>query len=141
METLVAKPPMEKVEDLLSQEIARSRESREPISRVTLARILHQQLGFSVKEAEAMVDRYCEEKDPAVPAYLSDEFGRPYLKVLAFVNVALSIGSFSVAVFFTAPTRPTWPGYALGTLFLVAAVFCWVNSLRPAKKKGRRRRR
>jgi len=124
----------EELANTLGAEIAAAREEARPISRLTLSRLLNTKHGLHLSEAEKFVDRYCDEKAPAIPTFLSSEFGTPYLKVLAVINIVLAIGFYIVS--FTTLNKqnaPIWPWMLLGTIFLGASVVSWVQSLRPPK--------
>lgn len=127
----------ELLEQTLASEIAQARAEVRPVSRLTLTRLLQSKHGIPTHDAELFVDRYCEEKEPAIPTFLSNEFGVPYLKVVSVLNVLLAIGFYVVTLKFQRPTLSIWPGIILGTLFLTAAVVMWIQSLRPPKEKPR----
>lgn len=131
----VADLSKEKFEQTLANEIANARHEARPVSRLSLTRLLQSELGVNPHDAERFVDRYCDEKEPAIPTYLSTEFGVPYLKVVAVLNVLLAIGFFVVTLKFQRPGLSVWPGIILGTLFLIGAAVMWLQSLRPPKQK------
>lgn len=121
---------LEDLERFLALEIDKARAKARPISRVTLSRRLHDEHGLPIKEAEEFVEAFCDEHEPAVPEYLSSEFGTPYLKVIAVINVLIAISFLVMAVRFSGRGQGLWMGLGLGGLFLVGAGFAWVNSLR-----------
>lgn len=129
----VADSSREDLEQWIASEIANAREDARPISRLTLTRMASTRFGMNPHDAERFVDAYCDEKAPAVPTMLSTEFGVPYLKVLAALNVVLALGCFILAM-----KLPSWIfiGLILGLAFLGGSVFCWVRSLSPEEQKG-----
>lgn len=133
----VAESARQRLEAILEAEIEEARAQMRPISRTTLAHMLHDQHFVSQHDAERFVDRYCDDKAPGVPTFLSNEFGTPYLKVVAVLNVVVAIALLVVGTRFLKPGAPTWLGMGLGTLFLFAGVFAWARSLRPVRTKAR----
>lgn len=133
--TPVADLSKDQFEQTLANEIASARSDARPVSRFTLTRLLQSKFGVSAHDAERFVDRYCDEKEPAIPTYLSNEFGVPYLKIISILNVLLCVGFYVVTLKFQRPGLSVWPGMVLGTLFLVGAVVMWAQSMRPPKQK------
>ena len=132
----VADMSRQELEQLLGDEIAKARSEARPISRLSLIKLLQTQYTMNGHEAEEFVDTYCEEKAPGVPTYLSNEFGVPYLKVLAIFNIVVGIALLIVAA--VTMSRAVngyliWLG--LGLLFVAGAAFSWVQSIKPEKKK------
>lgn len=125
------------LEQALAVEIANARSEARPISRLTLTRLLQSKFPINPHDAERFVDNYCDDKAPGVPTYLSSEFGVPYLKVVAFINVAVTIGMGITAAVMM---RRGGTGFLLwlggAVVFLGAAAFCYFQSVRPQKEKA-----
>lgn len=127
--------PRDRFEKLLEEEIETARNERRMISRTKLAKLLQENAGVPFREAEGIVDVYCDEKAPAVPTFLSSEFGTPYLKVVSGLNIVVAIGIYFGSIQMLKPGVPVWPWMVLGTIFLVSAAALWFKSLRPQKEK------
>jgi len=126
------------LEQLLANEIASARSEARPISRLTLTRLLQTKYSLHLHEAEVMVDRYCDEKAPGVPTYLSSEFGTPYLKVLAIINIAVGLGLSIMAAVSQHKGGFAFVPWLLGALlFIGSAALFWVKSVTPEKQKSK----
>ncbi len=127
------------LEQTLTDEIARARAEARPISRLSLSRLLQSVHTINPHDAEKFVDSYCDEKAPYVPTYLSSEFGVPYLKVLAIINLVLAVGlAITTAMVLSHGGYAFLIWLALTLLFFGGAAFCWVQSVRPEKKVEKR---
>ncbi|MEA2552378.1 MAG: hypothetical protein QOJ65_554 [Fimbriimonadaceae bacterium] len=126
----------EELEKTVADEISSARAEARPISRLTLSKLIQIKYALNPHDAEKFVDVYCDEKAPAVPTYLSNEFGVPYLKVLAVLQVVLAMGIFVFTMKFQRADLTIWPGLTLGLLFVAVAAFSWVQSLRPQTKQA-----
>jgi hypothetical protein len=140
MSTSQLKPRGEDAITLIEREIAKAEFDCRPISRQMLAESVHVQTGLSTADAFALVEQYCEEKAPAVPGYLQEEFAIPYLKVIAVINVIVGIVVFWMGVnAFRTKGAPMWPYLCVGTIFCGLGVFAWVKSLeRFAERQAKR---
>ena len=123
-------------DELLAQAIEKARTDLRPISRRMLALMLVQQKGLNFRDASDLVDLYCDEKAPAVPGYVSSEFGLYWLKVLAvaFAGVGLFCAYNGVRFFQTG--KPAWGWFCAVTVLCGAAVFLWVRSVEDAVKQA-----
>lgn len=134
----VADISREELEQTLATEIARAREVARPISRLTLTKLLQSSYSLHPHEAERLVDEYCEEKAPAVPTYLSAEFGVPYLKILGIVQLVVAVALYIFPIVFPRADLTFWPAMIIGTAFGASGGFCIYRSLRPAEEKSSR---
>lgn len=128
--------------ELISKEISLARDERRPTSRQQLAEIVNDRTGMPVPEALTLVDTYCDEKEPAIPYYLQEEFAIPWLKAIAVLNVVIGVAAiwYGVKVLRTTPPKPGWPWFSLGTIFCGLGVFAWVQSLERFAERRRKRR-
>lgn len=127
---------LQPVEEIIQGEVTKAREAYKPISRRMIALALAEKRKIQMKEAMDLVDEYCDEHEPAIPGYISSEFGIYYLKVVAIANVGIGIFLCYLGVqAFKNPRAPGLPSYAwfvLGTLFVGFAALCWVKSVERA---------
>ncbi len=115
---------------LIQQEVNDAESERRAISRQMLADMIHARVGIPHADAAVLVDQFCDERAPAVPHYLQEEFAIPYLKVVAVVNVLLGIGAFYWGIAVFQKTRDTpWPWLCFGTIFVGLGALAWVKSL------------
>jgi hypothetical protein len=132
----VADISRQELEQTLTVEIAKARSEARPISRMTLSRVLQSKYSINPQNAEKFVDTFCDDKAPGVPTYLSSEFGIPYLKVLAIVNVTIALGlAITTAVTMSRGGYGFLVWLILAILFLGSAALCWLQSIRPEKVK------
>lgn len=121
------------VEEIIVAELERARKAYEPISRRMMAIAVAEHKKITYREAFDLVDAYCDEKEPAVPGYVSSEFGIFYLKVIAVLNVLVGmfLAYFGVKAFQNprAPGMPYWAWFVLTTLFVGFAALSWVKSV------------
>ena len=128
----------QEIAQTLADEIALAREEARPISRLTLARVLVAKYSYHPHDAERIVDRYCDDKAPGIPTYLSSEFGVPYLKVLAIVNGVAGIILLIISlVVMDRPNVPIWPWLSSGTFFLLIGAFCLFRTLQKERTKDK----
>ena len=130
----VADISREDLEHTLVTEIAQAREVARPVSRLTLTRLLQSQYSLHPHEAERFVDQYCDDKAPAVPTYLSDEFGVPYLKIIGSVQLVIAAGFYIFPLIFPRADLTFWPAMILGTIFAGLGGFCIYRTLQPKKE-------
>jgi len=127
------------LEQTLANEINRARSDARPISRLTLSRLLQSTYTITAHDAEKFVDEYCDEKAPYVPTYLSSEFGVPYLKVLAVINLVIAVGlSITTAIVMSHGGYGFLVWLGLMVAFFGGAAVCWLQSVRPEKPKDKR---
>ncbi|MEZ0325664.1 MAG: hypothetical protein ACAH95_07140 [Fimbriimonas sp.] len=139
MSTSQLKPRGEDAISLIEREIARAEFDCRPISRQMLAETVHTETGLTTSDALALVEQYCEEKAPAVPGYLQEEFAVPYLKVIAILNVAVGVTIFWFGVNAFRSKAAVWPYLCVGTIFCGLGAFAWVVSLeRYAERRAKR---
>jgi hypothetical protein len=127
--------------ELIEKEISTARDERRPTSRQQLAEIVNERTGMPVPEALTLVDTYCDEKEPAIPYYLQDEFAIPWLKAVAVINVVIGVAFlwYGVKVLRTVPAKPGWPWFCIGTIFCGLGAFAWVQSLERFVERRRKR--
>jgi hypothetical protein len=127
----MASPGTQRVEpeEILSREIEDSQSNLQPTSRRRLALKLVDRTGVSFKDALDIVDEYCDEKAPAVPAYLASEFVIYWLKAVAVLNVAIGIGCAWYGVQLFQRHYVSWPWFCIATVFCGLAALSWVKSL------------
>lgn len=111
------------------QEIERAKQEHRATSRHHLAEALARRTDLSYRDALVEVEAYCETKEPAIPQYLSWEFGIFWLKVVAVANAAVGVVLLWQGVGLFRAERPAWPMWALGTIFVGIGAFVWVRSL------------
>jgi hypothetical protein len=114
---------------LVEEEIAAARTERRPVSRQALANLVQKRTGMPPKDALAIVDAFCDEKEPALPVYLESEFVIGWLKVLAIGQAVVGIVFFYYASKAHQRGEPIWVYLMLGTVFIGIAALCWVQSL------------
>jgi hypothetical protein len=142
MHTSPQKPRTEDAISLIEREIARSERERFPISRQMLADIVHAETGVAASDAWSLVEEYCDERAPAVPGYLQEEFAIPYLKVIAVLNAIAAVAVYWVGVnVYRSTGKPLWPYLCVGTIIMGLGALSWVKSLeryveRKAKKQA-----
>jgi len=117
------------VEEILQADIRLARNELRPISRRQLALQLVHRKAIPFKEAMDLVDAYCDEKESAVPTYVSSEFGLFWLKVVAVAWVAIGIGVVYYGVRLQQTGKLAWPWYVGATLTCGFAALCWVKSI------------
>jgi hypothetical protein len=100
-----------------------------PTSRNRLAKHLSETTGLSPKEALEVVDRYCDEENLPIPAYLSREFAVGWLKVIAvmFVVVAGMVLWYGRSLHMQ-KIHP-WGLWCIGAILCGLAVLFWLKSL------------
>jgi len=99
-----------------------------PTSRNRLAKHLTGCTGMAHKDALDVVDKYCDEKNLPVPAYLSREFTVGWLKVLA---IGWVVGAILVLWYGKTLHQQKITPYGLwciGTLMMGLAVLFWIKS-------------
>ncbi len=116
-------------ETLLKTQLETAYEARKPVSRYALARVVSERMQLPIKESEAIVEAYCEEKAPGIPAYLGSEFGIFWLKVVAVVVAAGGIGVFWYAAKLIKAHEVAYIPLIVGTLICGLAAFLWVRSV------------
>ena len=114
---------------LVESEIAAARQERRPTSRQTLANLVVKRTGMPPKEALAIVEAFCEEREPAVPEFLESEFVIGWLKVIAVLQAIVGLVFFYYAKRAHESNQPIWIYLMLGTILLGFAVLSWVKSL------------
>ena len=126
---------------LIEREIIDSENERRPLSRQMLAELVNQRTGMPVADAFTLVDGYCDDKAPRIPHYLQEEFAIPYLKVIAAINIAITLGVYYWGIQVSRKGLPAWMYFTVGTLFLGLSALSWVKSLeRYAERKAKSRR-
>jgi len=110
-------------------ELKVAREELRPTSRRALALVISNRIGMPFKEALDIVDAYCDEKEPAVPTYLSSEFVIYWLKAVAVANVAIGIAGIWYGVKLMKAGQLAWPSLCLGTVFVGLGALAWVKSV------------
>jgi hypothetical protein len=116
-------------DQILQQEIDLAQQSFQPTSRRSLALKLVARTGVTFKDALDLVDEYCDEKAPAVPAYLASEFGVYWLKAVAVANVAIGIFLAWTGVKWFQAHAIAWPWFCGATVFCGLAALSWVKSI------------
>lgn len=115
--------------ELVEQEIKAARKEARPTSRQALTQIVHRRTGMPLKDAADLVDAFCNEREPGVPAYLASEFVIGWLKVVAIGNVVIGAVFFFYAARAFEKGQPIWPLLVAGVIFSGLALFSWVKSL------------
>lgn len=140
MSTSRAQPEASDPISYIEAEVAAAETDRRAISRQMLADLLHERFHLPVAEAFTMVDAYCDERAPAVPHYLAEEFAIPYLKVVAVINVVISLGLYYWGIqVLQKAKQPAWPYFCIATIFVGLGALAWVKSLErfAARKRAR----
>jgi hypothetical protein len=114
---------------IVEQEIAAARQERRPMSRQALATLVQKRTGMPPKDAVAIVEAFCEEKEPHLPEFLESEFVIGWLKVIAVGNAIVGVVFFYFASKAHQRGEPIWIYLVLGTVFVGFAAFSWVKSL------------
>ena len=126
-ETEVQSPTATQV---IEREIERARVQLKPISRRSLReRLVHEQK-LSPKEAEELVDAYCEERAPYTPDYLSDEFLLPYIKLAGLVFVIISLLTIGYGAHLWINSERSWPWFVIGAVLFTISGVGLVKALR-----------
>lgn len=133
--TTVADISREELEQLLGNEIAKARTEVRPISRLTLTKLLQSTYALHLHDAERYVDEYCDDKAPAVPTFLSTEFGVPYLKIVGIAQVVLAVMVVLFPVVFPRADLTLWPAAIIGAALAVSGGLCVFRSLNPSQEK------
>lgn len=128
-------PPIEAVSatldpiEVVRQEYQECLQKLSPTSRNLLAKHLAATTGMSTKEALEVVDRYCDEDNVPIPAYLSREFAVGWLKVLAVMVIVMA----GVVLWYgrTLHQQRTYPWglWCVGAVLCGLAVLIWLKSL------------
>lgn len=116
-------------EQFIQERIDAARKQYEPISRRMIALQLGKARGVAFKEALDLVDAYCDEKDPAVPGYVSGEFRIYWLKAVAVFVVALGVGVLWYGTNMFNAKGPAWIPFCIGTVVVGLGALAWVKSL------------
>ena len=116
-------------DEILQQEIENAQQAFQPTSRRALALKLVQRTGVTFKDALDLVDEYCDDKAPAVPAYLASEFVIYWLKAVAVLNVAIGIFLAWTGVRWFQAHAISWPWFCAATIFCGLAALSWVKSI------------
>lgn len=133
----VADISSKELEQTLAIEIDKARNEARPVSRLTLTKLLQSKYSLHPHEAERIVDEYCDEKAPAVPTYLSAEFGVPYLKIVGIVQLVLAIGFIVTPIFFPRADLAFWPAVILFLALGGSGGLCIYKSVRPPEQKSK----
>lgn len=120
--------------DCVKQQIKLADDARNPISRYGLAEIVSERTGMPLDEAKLLVEAYCEEHAAYIPAYLSNEFGLLWPKVVAFIAAIAGLGVFWYAMTLRMDKKPAWMWFAIGTIVFGLGVFTWVQNLESYKR-------
>ena len=127
-------------QQIIEEEYRSAKNAYQPTSRRQLAVHLAAKTGMPYKEAFIIVDRFCDEQSLAVPAYLGNEFGIFWLKVVAAFNILIAIGFVYYAREKHLANQRPWEIWLIATLFGGLAAWAWVKSLEgeAAAKKTRK---
>jgi hypothetical protein len=97
-----------------------------------LAVLLGKNKTLSYRKASDIVNLYCDERAPAIPHYLGNEFMIPYLKMISLLPGALAVIVVIVTVvrFHSNVNAPgfLW-GLILAGLLLTLGVLAYIRSL------------
>ena len=123
--------------EMIKREIDLSRQEHRPISRQLLADMLSVRLSMKMDRAWIIVDQYCDEKEAAIPSYLSQEFNMHWPKV---VGVLMAIAALVIGWLGINTKGASWPYFAGATVILGLAALMFVHSLDSFQKFQRERR-
>ncbi len=135
METIASNLPADDVAatldpiEIVQAQFEASARALVPTSRNRLAKHLTSATGLTHKEALDCVDKYCDEKNLPVPAYLSREFAVGYLKVIAVLWV---VGAIAVLLYGRNLHQQRITPYGLwciGAIMCGLAILFWIKSL------------
>jgi hypothetical protein len=141
MQTATRKPETTDAITLIQREIAFAESERRPISRQTLADLVHSEAQTPLADAVRFVDEYCDENARWVPYYLQEEFAIPYLKVVAAFFVVLAFAALYWGIVVHRTGKPAYIYFCAGTLLIGAGAMAWVVSLeRYAERRAKRRK-
>jgi len=121
--------PRDRALERIAHEINKAEYDRIPTSRQKLSQLIVAEFKFPPAEAADMVDEYCDEKAPAVPQYLSDEFESPFLKVMAVVNSVLAIASIWYGANRWHQQKTSWFWFVFGAFLVACAGYCWFKTV------------
>lgn len=116
-------------EEFIHERIDQARKKYEPISRRMIALQLGKARGVAFKEALDIVDAYCDEKEPAVPGYVSGEFRIYWLKAVAVAVAALGVAVLWYGTNLFNAKGPAWIPFCIGTVIVGLGALAWVKSL------------
>jgi hypothetical protein len=134
--TLSRKIEPEVMKEFLDAEVKAASESRTPISRRTLTDLVTAKFNLPFAEAWEEVDGYCNESAPHVPAYLSEEIGLHWPKV---IGALLAVGGIAlVPVGISSKNGPLW--YTVATLLVGVGAFLFVRSLESFQEYSKRKK-
>ncbi len=125
---------------LMREELAAAQKDRRPISRFGLAAKVAEQTGMPQDQAVLLVEAFCDEHAECTPAYLNNEFGLFWPKVLAVIFTAAGIGVFWFGTQVMHDKRSGWPWLVAGTIVVGIGVFQWVRSLERFQIYSRQKR-
>lgn len=126
-------------EDVIKTEIEASRKELRPTSRHEIAEVLSEKFRLPQREAIALVDIYCEEKEPGIPDYLAEEFNIGWLKFVAIGMVVVGLVFLFNGVRTQRIGNYPWYFWSLGALFFGLGAFSWVRSLENTATRAKRR--
>jgi hypothetical protein len=127
--------------DCVEEQIKTAAEGHRPLSRYGLAEIVSERTGMPMEQAQLLVDAYCDEYAPQIPAYLRNEFNLFWPKVLGFTFAVVGISGFWYAVTLRQAKKPAWVWFAAGTILFGVGVFQWVRSLESFQRRAAIKRR
>ncbi len=110
-------------------ELAASRRENRIISRQDLTDYAATRMGLQAKQVAYVVDHYCETNAPGIPGFLNRQVESPVLKVAALINLTLGVIGCIVGLVLANKGMLSWPGFAVGGVFLLFGVVAYVKSL------------
>lgn len=123
--------------ELVNLEIETARKELRPTSRRALALMVRRETGLQFRDAFDLVDSYCNEKHPAIPAYLSSEFVVYWLKAVAVANILIGIAAAWYGGRLHSQDKLAWPAFCLATVFCGLGAMSWVKSIEKESGIGR----
>lgn len=123
-------PPEDECERYVHERLQNYRRDSIPVSRFYLASLLAKAKRMRHKYASEVVDRYCDERAPAIPDYLGKEFMVPYMKMISLLPGAMSILVVIVTVVRFRISDPSFRnGLLLAAGLLVLGILTYLRSL------------
>jgi hypothetical protein len=126
--------------DCLKEELKTASDGRQAVSRYGLAETVAERTGMPFEQAQLLVDAFCDENAPHVPAYLKREFNLFWPKVLAFAFAVGGIAVFWYGMGLARAKKPAWLWFAVGTVIFGIGVFQWVRGLERYQNRAAQRR-